>query len=318
MEAEREDGLVDLLDKLLNRGLVLNADLIISVAGIPLIGVSLKAAIAGIETMLEYGMMEAWDQRTREWYARECAEKEDAPLRGGEEVFLRTFGSFLDKRWINPTWRPGFLYLTNKRLFLFRKEPPEILLEIPLDRLEGLAISKETHYAKEREELYVQFNCGEIVRIHVSNVLELKDAIEKLVGKRLEHNIPFENRHPPLLEDEKILQVEKLWYLFPAMGILGETWKPGRLYLTDKRLFWVYRVDGEKMFEVPLYKISNLTASSGKRKDKVLTITFDGKNASFSGDERSVDSIIGTIGQIVRPPRSHGLQTSECDRSNLA
>jgi hypothetical protein len=270
MKAERENDLVDLLDKLLNRGLVLNADLIISVAGIPLIGVSLKAAIAGIETMLEYGMMEAWDQRTREWYAREFARRGDVPLREGEEVFLRTFGSFLDKQWINPTWRPGFLHLTNKRLFLFRKEPPEILLEIPLDKLEGLTINKEMHYAKEREELYIQFNCGEIVRIHVPNVVELKGMIEKLVGKRLEHNIPFENYHSPLSEDEKLLRVEKLWYLFPAMGILGETWKPGRLYLTSKRLFWVYRVDGEKMFEVPLYKISNLTTSSDKRKGKVL------------------------------------------------
>jgi hypothetical protein len=307
MKAERENDLVDLLDKLLNRGLVLNADLIISVAGIPLIGVSLKAAIAGIETMLEYGMMEAWDQRTREWYAREFARRGDVPLREGEEVFLRTFGSFLDKQWINPTWRPGFLHLTNKRLFLFRKEPPEILLEIPLDKLEGLTINKEMHYAKEREELYIQFNCGEIVRIHVPNVVELKGMIEKLVGKRLEHNIPFENYHSPLSEDEKLLRVEKLWYLFPAMGILGETWKPGRLYLTSKRLFWVYRVDGEKMFEVPLYKISNLTTSSDKRKGKVLMITFDGKNALFGGDEQSVDSIIGAIRQIVpimpiRPP----------------
>jgi hypothetical protein len=301
MEAERENDLVDLLDKLLNRGLILNADIIISVAGIPLIGVSLKAAIAGIETMLEYGMMEAWDQRTREWYAREFAKKGDAPLREGEEVFLRTFGYFLDKQWINPTWRPGFLYLTNKRLFLFRKEPPEILLEIPLDKIEGLAINKEMHYAKEREELYIQFNCGEIVRIHVSNVVELKDAIEKLLGKRLEHNIPLENHHPLLSEDEKLLQVEKLWYLFPAMGILSETWKPGRLYLTNKRLFWVYRVDGEKMFEVPLYKISNLTTSSDKRNGKVLMITFDGKNAFFRGDEQSVDNIIEAIRQIVLP-----------------
>ncbi|NHV97335.1 MAG: hypothetical protein HA494_06060 [Thaumarchaeota archaeon] len=306
MKAERENDLVDLLDKLLNRGLVLNADLIISVAGIPLIGVSLKAAIAGIETMLEYGMMEAWDQRTREWYAREYAKKGDVPLREGEEVFLRSFGSFLDRRWINPTWRPGFLYLTNKRLLLLRREPPEVLLEIPLDKMEGLAVNKEMRYAREREELYIQFNCGEIVRIHAPNVLELKDEIEKLVGKSLEHNI--ENCHPPLSEDEKLLRVEKLWYLFPAMGILGETWKPGRLYLTNKRLFWVYRVDGEKMFEVPLYSISNLATSFDERKGKVLTITFDGRNASFSGDEQSVDSIIRAIEQVAHTACSYNPQ----------
>lgn len=57
--------LVDLLDRVLDKGLLIHADLIISVAGIPLIGVNIKAALAGMETMLEYGMMEAWDERIR-------------------------------------------------------------------------------------------------------------------------------------------------------------------------------------------------------------------------------------------------------------
>ncbi|MDW7731388.1 MAG: gas vesicle protein [Methanolobus sp.] len=68
MKPEREDTLVELLDRLLNKGLILNADVIISVAGVPLIGISLRAAIAGIETMLEYGMMTAWDEKLREEY----------------------------------------------------------------------------------------------------------------------------------------------------------------------------------------------------------------------------------------------------------
>ncbi len=65
MKPERENNFVELLDRLLNKGLILNADVIISVAGVPLIGISLKAAIASIETMLEYGMMEAWDEKVR-------------------------------------------------------------------------------------------------------------------------------------------------------------------------------------------------------------------------------------------------------------
>jgi hypothetical protein len=65
MKPERENTLVDLLDRLLNKGLILNADVIISVAGVPLIAISLKAAIASMETMLEYGMMEAWDEKIR-------------------------------------------------------------------------------------------------------------------------------------------------------------------------------------------------------------------------------------------------------------
>lgn len=49
--------LVDLLDRVLEKGLVLDADLIISLAGVPLIAVSLRAAIAGVETMARHGLM---------------------------------------------------------------------------------------------------------------------------------------------------------------------------------------------------------------------------------------------------------------------
>jgi len=59
--------LVDLLDRVLDKGLVINADLIISLAGVPLIGVNLRAALAGMETMLQYGLMKEWDEHIRAW-----------------------------------------------------------------------------------------------------------------------------------------------------------------------------------------------------------------------------------------------------------
>ena len=57
--------LTDLLDRVLDKGVVINADVIITVSGIPLIAVNLRAAIAGMETMLEYGLMTDWDEMTR-------------------------------------------------------------------------------------------------------------------------------------------------------------------------------------------------------------------------------------------------------------
>ncbi len=57
--------LVDLLDRVLDKGVVLYADIIVSVAGIPLIGVNLRAALAGMETMLSYGVMQEWDEKVR-------------------------------------------------------------------------------------------------------------------------------------------------------------------------------------------------------------------------------------------------------------
>ncbi|MDD5537349.1 MAG: gas vesicle protein [Candidatus Omnitrophica bacterium] len=63
--------LVDLLDRVLDKGLILDADLIIHVAGVPLLGVKLRAALAGIETMLKYGIWEDWDAAQRAIAAEE-------------------------------------------------------------------------------------------------------------------------------------------------------------------------------------------------------------------------------------------------------
>lgn len=71
--------LVDLLDRVLDKGLVINADLVISLAGVPLIGVNLRAALAGIETMLNYGVMEEWDESIRTW-ERQQRPKKVAPI----------------------------------------------------------------------------------------------------------------------------------------------------------------------------------------------------------------------------------------------
>ena len=55
-------GIVDLLDRVLDKGVVIAADVIISLADIPLIGLNLRAALASIETMLDYGLMADWDE----------------------------------------------------------------------------------------------------------------------------------------------------------------------------------------------------------------------------------------------------------------
>ncbi len=81
--------LVDLLDRVLDKGLILDADLIIHVAGIPLLGVKLKAALAGMETMLRYGIWEDWDKAQRAIASAEQWRQKEAPVVScqlGEEV----------------------------------------------------------------------------------------------------------------------------------------------------------------------------------------------------------------------------------------
>ncbi len=194
MKPERENNLVDLLDRLLNKGLILNADLIISVAGVPLIGISLKAALASIETMLDYGMMEAWDKNTREWYSREIANK-GAPFMEGERIILRLFGSIWYSQGIIQNWRPGFWHLTNKRLFLWNRE---MLFETPLERIEALAIRTEPHFNEERNVLVLQC-CREVVRIRVFDAAGFKEAIEKVSIKKLKFETPACELAVPLL-----------------------------------------------------------------------------------------------------------------------
>lgn len=57
--------LAELLDRALDKGLLLNADILITVADIPLLAANLRLALASIETMLEYGIMCDWDEAVR-------------------------------------------------------------------------------------------------------------------------------------------------------------------------------------------------------------------------------------------------------------
>lgn len=68
MKPSRENKvtLTDLLERVLDKGVILDADLLISIGGVPLIGVNLRAAIAGMDTMLKYGLMKQWDTEVRQ------------------------------------------------------------------------------------------------------------------------------------------------------------------------------------------------------------------------------------------------------------
>lgn len=182
--------LVDLLDRILDKGLVINADIVISVAGIPLLGVNLRAALAGMETMLKYGLMRDLDERIRT-YAQGEERKNEPSLDKGEKVVLHSFGSCWFSKGICHAWRPGQVYLTNRRLLLFRREPYEILFETPLHRIRDLLIMrKRQRRGEDREELHVlRKEPEETAIIHAKNTAELKKAVE---DEMEEMGLPFE------------------------------------------------------------------------------------------------------------------------------
>ena len=60
MKQNTNVGIVEVIDRTLNKGVILNADLIVTVADVPLLAANLKLALASVETMLKYGVMNDW------------------------------------------------------------------------------------------------------------------------------------------------------------------------------------------------------------------------------------------------------------------
>jgi hypothetical protein len=175
--------LVDLLDRVLEKGLVIQADLIVSVAGIPLIGVNLRAALAGMETMLEYGVMQAWDENTRVW-ERENRKRKITNLLAEETMLLKMRGSLHSSEGIYRNWQYGRFYLTCRRLILYHENFDTILFETSFDQIEGLALSeKGDNNGKEtRRELHLLLKENRWHRLSAGHVEELKQKLETAMG----------------------------------------------------------------------------------------------------------------------------------------
>lgn len=319
--------LVDLLDRVLDKGLVINADIIISVAGIPLIGVNLRAALAGMETMLKYGVMQAWDEKSRAW-EREHRKKNVPSLVEGEEIALKMYGSYYYSKGIYSAWRQGYFYLTNKRLILHRQDFNEITFQIQLEEIKGLVMKEEEHFVKEKKKqvLYLIDKQDQVHRLSTVETNQFKDTIEQqmnAIGLSLEQNLVLpEFEEAPLdflMEGEKVThRGEKVWYLEPAQGIRGETWRPGHLYLTNKRrLCWWYNFERKLVFDVPLDRIISVTTEIRKtsgldsNQEKVLDIVYHlnstKRTASFSG--KQIDEWVQVLRGIVSDRRDEETET---------
>jgi len=98
----------------------------------------------------------------------------------GENIVLRKFGSVWHSKGIIQEWRPGFWNLTNRRLFLWREE---MLFETPLDRIEALMITVETHFRQ--GHVLVVHHCGKTDSIRVDDVAGFRDAIKIVSANNL-------------------------------------------------------------------------------------------------------------------------------------
>jgi len=174
LKPQKESCLVEVLDRLLDKGAVLSADLIISVAGVPLIGLNLRAALASMETMLNYGIMEDWDRSSA------AEPREELPLAEDEEIILKAFG-YLQSQEILGSWLPGVWHLTSKRLILWRRSPGEVVFEVPVREIR----LPEADESKGRSELDLIYSGGS-ARIRLSETEGLRKALDHILMARAE------------------------------------------------------------------------------------------------------------------------------------
>ncbi len=240
----------DLVEVLLNKGAVLHLDLIVAVADIPLIGVSIRAAVAGMETMLEYGMMRHWDDATRAWAERSAARRA-LDLREGEGVVHRTSGGHLLTEGVYTGWRPGTVYLTDQRLVVLREEPREILWQTELAAVRAVRLEPErTVGGEERLRLKVTVADGGQEVLSAREPETLHDLLTRARAGRLAPALApgaAAEEEPPLAEGH-------LWYREPRRS--GPLWRGGQARLTADRLTWKSPVDSRPALVLPTADIA--------------------------------------------------------------
>lgn len=279
----------DLIARVLEKGLVLKADLIIGVAGIPLLGLNLHLALAGMSTMLRYGMMRDWDEATRAWESeqrRKKKGKDNLPLHQEELIQWKSFAAHWYENGIYAAWRPGMMYLTDKRLMLIRPEPYEVLFDVPYNEITKLEIERSSHFTGvEREELHILLCSGDLQKIHLADLKRVLDLIYQNTDL---------NRNLMLVT--KSLKLEPNWFKvwFKTEASRGGQWRPGEFYVEEGRLLWHV---GRK--ERPLFslwppdllscKLERVNLGLGFNDKPVLELQYLGSNNAeivcFSGPE---------------------------------
>ena len=258
MEPQRQPRatMTDLIDRVMDKGVVVRLDLIVGLAGIPLIGISLHAAIAAMETMLQYGMMEDWDSRTRALEDGQ-ADWRQLALRPGEQIQAELYGSYHDTEGIWRVWRPGRLLLTDQRLLLIRPVPRQTLFAAQVSAIAGLGrIHRENIAGGGRDMTCLALADGTLAALYTAeaDVLEawLADRLQRL-GRTVTELSPADVGS--LGSDVAAGQLWHRWQ--PGDG--QPQWKSGWAALTADELTWRADVGPGVLLRLPLAQLGNLT-----------------------------------------------------------
>lgn len=230
---DTKTGIGDLLERLLDRGVVVKLDLIISVAGIPLVGLSLQAALASIETMNAYGMFGDWDKSTRQAAAiAQAPTKVD--LAAGENVVLEQFAMVRSEEGIMRTWRPGRAYLTDRRFLLVRQSPFEVLVSLDLRDIAGIGSFSRTETGVTSEVVCLAASSGNLVLVRTGEPELFQACLADLLRRQ---EVVIEHLDPAQLREAfpDVSAESQLWHDSGGEG----GWRPGWGAISDGSFtFW--------------------------------------------------------------------------------
>jgi hypothetical protein len=252
---DREATLSALVDSLLTKGVYLDLDAVITVAGIPLIGLSLRAALAGMETLLEYGMFEDWDERTRAWARRSAPP--GLQLADGEEIRTRMPGAYRLDAPLGPVWQPGTVFLTDRRLLVYRSEPATMLWEVPLGHVAHVGkVSERSIGGEDVPRLIVTTDDGGVAHLSAARPDRLRDLLLRSRPARGPAPV-LASEQPPSEETGD----DELW--FEETRASGRIWRRG-VGASDREAFR-WRGDGDRRAAVRIALSDVLAVRREKR-----------------------------------------------------
>ena len=85
----RQLTLFDLLDRILDKGVVINGDITVAFAGVDLLSLKINLVIASLETAKRYGIELPWEKWAREKAELEKKEKQKKVVGGGKKELGR-------------------------------------------------------------------------------------------------------------------------------------------------------------------------------------------------------------------------------------
>lgn len=298
-------GMGDLLERVLDRGVFVKLDLIISVAGIPLVGLSLHAALASIETMNAYGMFGDWDKSTRQ-----AATLEQGPakvgLSVGENVVLEQFAMVRSDEGIMRTWRPGRVYLTDRRVLLVRRSPFEVLVSLDLDDIAGIGTYGVTETGVTSEVIALANSGGDLVLVRTGEP-ELFQACLADLLRRHDVNVAHLDSAELRAAFPDVSTESQLWHDSGAEG----GWRPGWGAITDESFSFWSDFERRRVVEISLAGLQQvsverrlLSATLGERDVLCLVRMDDQQEFTFVGAD--VAQWAAAIRQAMSPDGRRG------------